>query len=360
MKLISTLKKLGAGLVALGLFCCLMGIVAYLVIGLVIRSADEVPVPELVGMDIADALQGMEGRKLKIRIAGFEYSESLPKNHILLQDPEPGHVVKAGREVRVFLSRGGEDTQVPDLKGVRWEEAASILEGRDLEMGVRSLLYHDNIAMGQVITTDPPFGSWVRKKNSVNFLVSLGKRPLVLTMPDLRGMRSEEMMELLTTMGLRVAEVRSVDKADVPLNRVSDQFPLAGSPIVVSSGVHVVVRRSPFETPSDMDFSSGLRLVRYRLPHSFVRSYVNGTLRAWGATIPFADKAFNGNSEIFLLVPEATEAHIEIEENGFPVFEAYLDPFKPEPHIFYSSGPYGFPLKTLAVTAIKDEEPVSP
>lgn len=354
MKLFSILKKLGTGILVLGLFCGLMGLVAYLAIGIVIRSAPEVRVPELVGMDIVDALQGMEGLELKIRIAGFEYSESLPKNRVLLQDPAPGHIVKAGREVRVFLSRGGEDAQIPDLKGFRWEEAASMLEGRDLEMGRRSLVYHEQVAMGQVIATDPPFGFWVRKKTPVNFLVSLGKRPVILLMPDLRGMRPEEMMEILAGLGLRVADIESVDQADVPLNRVADQFPPAGSPVQALSGVRVSIRRNPMETPGNMDFSSGLRLVRYRLPHSFVRSYVHGTLRAWGATLSFTDDVLNGNSEIFVLIPEATEAHIEIEENGIPVFEAYLDPFKPEPRIFYSGGPYGYPLKDLAEMAAEE------
>lgn len=351
MKLISILKKTGTGLLALVLFCGLMGFVAYIAIGVVIRSAPEVAVPELVGMDIVDALQRMEGQELKIRIAGFEYSDTLPQNRILLQDPKPGHIVKAGREVRVFLSRGGEDAEVPDLKEFRWEEASSILGSRDLEMGRRTLVYHENIGVGQVVATDPPQGSWVRKRSSVNFLVSIGKRPLVLLMPDLRGMRPEEMMEILTAMSLRVTDIQQSDeRTDVPLNRVADQFPAAGSPVAALSGVRVVIRRNPLENQDDMDVSSGLRLVRYRLPHSFVRSWVQGNLRAWGATIPFANDVYNGNSEIFLLVPEATEAHIEIEENGYPVFEAYLDPFKPEPRVFYSSGPYGLPLEELGAT----------
>lgn len=361
MKFILLLKKAGTALLVLALFCGLMGLVAYFTIGLVIRSSSEIEVPELVGMDIVNALQRMEGRELKIRIAGFEYSENLPQNRVLFQDPEPGHVVKAGREIRLVLSRGEEDAQIPDLKGLRWEEAVSVLDRKELGLGKRSLLYHENVAMGHVIATDPPFGSWIPKKSAVNFLVSLGKRPVMLLMPDLRGMRPEEMMELLSKMGLRVTDIQSADKADVPLNRVAEQFPAAGSAIPIRSGVRVVIRRSPsMETPGDMDFSSGLRLVRYRLPHSFVRSYVHGNLRAWGATIPFADDVFHGNSEVFVLIPETTEAHIEIEENGVPVFEAYLDPFKAEPRIFYSSGPYGYPLGDIAEMASEKDSVDAP
>jgi hypothetical protein len=102
------------------------------------------------------------------------------------------------------------------------------------------------------------------------------------------------------------------------------------------------------QTPRDaLDLIQGMRLVRYRLPHTLIRSHIRGSLTAWGLTFDFVDDVFEGNQEVFLLIPGSSEAHVRIEENGFPVFEARLHPFTGKPDILYAGGRYGFSLMAL-------------
>ena len=340
------LKQTLIFILGLALFCGLMGFAAYLSLGFVLGKSKEMTVPDLRGRDIVEVLEQMETENLGIRVAGFDYSDTLAQNHVVRQDPPPGHVLKTGREIRLFLSRGPQKIQVPELRGLRREEALSHLEARVFKAGHSSLLFHDSIPEGHVIASDPDAASWFPAGSSVNLLLSAGKRPLILRMPDLQGMHAEDMLSTLDRLNLRISELRSASNPDFPPNRVLDQTPPPGSPVLAHSGVGVIMNQP--QTPRDaLDLIQGMRLVRYRLPHTLIRSHIRGSLTAWGLTFDFVDDVFEGNQEVFLLIPGSSEAHVRIEENGFPVFEARLHPFTGKPDILYAGGRYGFSLMAL-------------
>ncbi|TWI71204.1 PASTA domain-containing protein [Desulfobotulus alkaliphilus] len=344
MKKASGIKKIAAGILGLAFFCSLMVLGAYISLAVLFDRTPEIIVPDLMGKDIVDVLERMEADRLGLRVAGFEFSSTIAHNHVIRQEPLPGHTLKAGREVRVFLSRGLQKFEIPDTRGLRREESLRLLENRNFLTGHFSLLYHGSIPAGHVIASDPQAGLPAKSGTAVHLLVSAGKRPVFIRMPDLGGMHADEMLDILKKRQLHVKKIESVHLPDMPFNRVMDQNPAPGSLLRAHEGVNVFMNRKQGQGREAQGIVSGMRLVRYRLPHTLIRSHIRGSLSAWGMTFDFVDDVFEGNSEVTLLIPGTAEARVRIEENGFPVYEATLDPFRFRADILYEGGRYGMPL----------------
>ena len=63
---------------------------AYLTLTLIIKSEDTVVVPDLIGKDVVYVLGLLTDLGLNTKVEGSEYSTKVPKNNVILQDPEPG------------------------------------------------------------------------------------------------------------------------------------------------------------------------------------------------------------------------------------------------------------------------------
>lgn len=343
------LKRVLTWILGLVLFCVLTALAAYYSFTFVMGRSQEMAVPDLRGRDIVDVLEHMEVRNLGVRVVGFDYSGTLPQNRVLRQDPPPEHILKAGREVRLVLSRGPRKVQIPNLSGLRREEAVSRLEASGFQAGQVSQMYHDSLPPGHVMASAPPAGAWLPDGKTVHLLTSMGRRPLILRMPDLKAMDGDAMLTLLNSLDLRLTDIRTAWNPDIPPHRILDQEPAAGSPITVHSGVRVVLNEAPGQRTVKPDPVQGMHLVRYRLPHTLIRSHIRGSLTAWGMRFDFVNDVYEGNHEITLLIPGTTQAHILIEENDVPVFEARLQPFQPKPDILYGGGRYGFSPMNLTL-----------
>ncbi|MCW7753750.1 PASTA domain-containing protein [Desulfobotulus sp. H1] len=358
MKKSATVIKIAKGLTGLMLFCGLAALGAYFSLSFLLRSTSEIVVPDLREKDIVEVLERMEAARIGVRVAGFEFSGALPQNYVLRQDPLPGHVLKEGREVRVFLSRGVQKFAIPDTRGLRKEEALSRFRNMHFQPGHITTVFHEALPQGHVVASDPPSGSLAANGTSIHLLVSSGKRPVMIRMPDLGGMHADEMLAIVEKSLLRITDIQSTWVPDMPLNRVMDQHPTPGTQVTARSGITVYINRDPDHKRDSLDILSGMRLIRYRLPHTLIRSHIRGTISAWGTEFDFVNDVFDGNREISLLIPGTTEAHIRIEENGFPVYEARLDPFSTRSQILYDAGQYGMSLIPPSFL-YKDRKPVT-
>lgn len=327
---------------AFAVFCAIAGTTAYLTLMFAIRSQPEVVVPDLSGMEIVAALERLDDLNLDARVAGSAYSDRLAKNRILSQSPEAGSVIKSGREVRLTLSKGLREMMVPDTIRLREETAQSLLRQSGFAFSFASRIYDKRIPPGHVITSSPDPGTPVAAGTKVALLISRGKRPTAIRMPDVRGMDTDAMMAVITQSGLRVKGIRGTYAAHLPLDRVMEQMPAAGAKVRTRSGVYITINRKPEQNRTEnIEVVEGMRLLRYRLPHGLVKSHVRGVLSAWGCEIEFINDVVPANRELFLLLPGTLKATVALEENGSPALLATFDPFASTPAIGFSAGQYG-------------------
>ena len=191
----------------LGLVMVLMlgfGVGAFLSFGK-FWSANEVVVPDVVGKQMTLARQILEDKKLRVNVAET-YDADVPPGQVVSQTPEAGATVKEERLVTIYVSKGGEELTMPDLKGLTKSEAEAKLTKMGLKLGTVYEKNSDEEA-GTVIQQDPNAGSKISKGQEVDLIVSKGKKAKKAAVPNVTGATLENAQNTITARGLKVGSV---------------------------------------------------------------------------------------------------------------------------------------------------------
>ena len=226
------LLKVAPGLLflLLGLFLFAQGLYRYF-------NPPEYAVPDLVGKTAREAFLLLKDTGLQVEVREGN-DPTKPKEVVLDQEPPPGTRLRAGRTVRLVLNQA-RLTPLPDLKGLREEEAEGRL--KELGLGVEARAYAESQEpRGVVLATDPPPGTPMPPGRGVRLLLSQGAEvgPTV-RLPRLTGLSREEALFLLNAAGLQ-AQVEEVPSPALP-DTVLAQDPAPGTPVPKGGGVRLRV-----------------------------------------------------------------------------------------------------------------------
>lgn len=139
--------------------------------------------PGVVGQSYDSARAQLEGAGLGVNNPEYRFSDQ-PEGIVIDQNPGSGATVKKGDTVTLYVSKGTEKVQVPDLRNRTEEEAREQLEASQLTIGHTDSSYHDTIEEGKIISQTPQPQSSVEKGSSVDFVVSLGKKEVFYQLPS--------------------------------------------------------------------------------------------------------------------------------------------------------------------------------
>lgn len=181
---------------------------------------EPIRVPTLVRLKIESARE-------KASEAGFRLQEVWRnadelRGTVLRQDPEAGITVRA-RTIRVWISRGPEEVEVPDLRGMIPEEARTALEDRGLEYVEGDRQRSETVDEGLVAGQTPVPGERVARGSQVLVNLSLGNR---FVLEDFRGLRVEEAIARLNELEVSYQEFAVA--SDEPAGTVVGQWPSPG------------------------------------------------------------------------------------------------------------------------------------
>lgn len=173
-------------------------------------STAEVIVPDVKGQSMIMAKQTLEEKNLRVRVQE-EFSTDVESGKVFKQDPEAGSKVKEERTVTIYVSKGGESLEMPDLKGLSKADAVAKLEKMGLKVGS---IYEKNSddEPGTVIATDPRAGSRISKGHSVDITVSKGQKNKNVSVPDVAGMNVENARNTLSAAGFKVSTSKQASK----------------------------------------------------------------------------------------------------------------------------------------------------
>ncbi len=221
-----------AGLVALGLTSMYVAMQ-------VAMERDRAEVPRVLGLDSVAAGQLIREAGFSPRVVAEEFSEQIPRGRVTSQRPPGGTRAKLGSEVRLFLSRGSDQLEVPNLAGATLPQAQRLLAEAGLTLGSITAIHSEVYARETIIAQDPPAGSAATRGATVRLLQSLGPWEEVLRMPDLRGRELVTAINLLRELQVeaRVSFQRSVSRQ----GQVVAQDPPPGAPVRVGGPVSITV-----------------------------------------------------------------------------------------------------------------------
>lgn len=159
----------------------------------------------------------------------------------------------------VFNATQSKSYAVPALAGLDQGEAQNLVTEYDWKVETTEE-FSEDIALGQVIRTDPPEGSQLRSGGSITFFVSSGPPPVPL--PDIVGMKVDTARMALTDAGFVVGEeipqYSDTEPEGTVLGiQVAEQPNLQpGAEVVKGTTIDIVVSQGP--TPAEVPSLIGL------------------------------------------------------------------------------------------------------
>src|SRR5215210_4896511 len=203
-----------------------------------------VEVPDVVGARESDAVATLRAAGLIPKPVDIFSAE--PAGTVIAQDPKGGTSIVRGTEVRINISKGPQQTGVPNVIGQSFETAARRLREAGFEP-VRRDVEADE-PEGQVVGMDPSPGTLIPPGTEVTVNVSLGTT--TTTVPEVVGLDEGTARAQLENEGWRV-EVRDTTTANPEEDGVVvTQDPAPGEEAEAGTRVVIYVARVEIPPPS--------------------------------------------------------------------------------------------------------------
>lgn len=182
-------------------------IILVLVLGLVFGwfGGKEIEAPNFKNMTLEEAQQAAEEYDIKIKKGEEVVSEDVEKGRIVSQDPEAGTKIKTGSTIKVNISIGLGDGDVPDLTGKMENEVEAYLKAVGFKLGNVTSKPSEE-PEGTVIDQTPEPGTEAEKGTAIDIVISDGSKAKAI-MPFVTGMTLNEASSAILNAGLTVGTV---------------------------------------------------------------------------------------------------------------------------------------------------------
>lgn len=206
--------------VALFLLAAVIGIGWY-----ALGPGSKIVVPSLAGSNVKEAKVVLDNLGLSLKVGSEEFSEDIPEGKIIKSDPAGGGRVAEGGEVTVFLSKGKERIDIPNLVGLTPEAAQAKLKESSLATSEITEEFSSDVAAGLVMRSNPIAGERVKRDSNVSLVISKGIERLELL--NYQGKSGEQALTELSEAGFEV-NTKYVFSEDLPAGAVVAQNPTTG------------------------------------------------------------------------------------------------------------------------------------
>ena len=198
-----------------------------------------VPVPLVEGLrqDNAEGIIEEAGLVVKV-IEGPD--DEVRAGFVADQDPEAGTEISNGGQVTIFVSTGPRKTTVPDVVGLKYDDAVKLLRDAGLDWRRRDV-FSDRRA-GRVLAQEPESGEEVVEGTVVLLRVSKGAEKV--TVPNVLDQTESSARAELEQAGFEV-QVLQAPSDNTAEGLVSDQAPDAGEKVKKGSTVQITVSSGP-------------------------------------------------------------------------------------------------------------------
>jgi len=190
-----------------------------------LRGAEKTVVPNVVNMELVDALIDIQDKGLNSRIQVKYTQNTEDKGKVVSQSPDSGQSVKAGRRVTLTVSQGAVIEQVGDYRGMTLDEVKlelqTVFASFQAMIQIGEVVYQYNEKPeGEIIAQDPEEGTEITGLTKLNLVVSRGMEEGTFTVDNYTGMEYSDVIVLLA-------------EENIPfLFHIDDQAPAQGSSIV--------------------------------------------------------------------------------------------------------------------------------
>ena len=299
-----------------------VGIIAVMVVisvvtfSVAVKGGEQTLVPNVKGKDLISALQDLQAKQLYPTIQ-VQFSTGVEKNTVMDQSPSPGTLVKAGKEVRLKVSKGPVLDTVENYVGQSLDEVRAYLQTLFSTNSPNLLikepvLYQASATVppGKIIAQSPKPGTKITGLTYLELVVSRGESTALMETADYVGMSFQEALSALAKDN--VPFVFSVQKAKpgTAPGSVIAQTPQAKSPLSFGQIVQLVMT-APASASVGRDMVFGI--FKYSLPDYPIQVDVRLDMVSNTGTVPLlAMKHPGGPLAVPYIVPEDSELVLSV------------------------------------------------
>jgi len=203
-------------------------------------------------------------------------------------------LLAGGASLINFGGGGASKILVADVIGKTYEDAYTTLTKQKLLVD-KQLQLSDTVALGTVISTDPPAGQQVGAKTTITVLVSSGKEQVL--MPDLRGLTEQEATVALADAKLALGTITQADSATVAQNLVISSEPTANQNVAAGTVVNLVISTGMVTVPNVVNLDQNDAISQLSSPQVgyIVESQVDPTCLGTAGTTVIAQSIIPGS-----------------------------------------------------------------
>jgi serine/threonine-protein kinase len=143
-------------------------------VALQIAKEPQVQVTNVVGQEAATGQQLLQQAGFQVTVQSEE-SDSVPSGRVTRTDPGANAMVKRGSAVKMFVSTGPPNVQVPNVVGQAQGQATKTLQGAGFQVFVSPQGTNNPADNGKVLAQNPSAGQQVPKGSGVT--LTIGKFP---------------------------------------------------------------------------------------------------------------------------------------------------------------------------------------
>jgi beta-lactam-binding protein with PASTA domain len=192
----------------------------------VASRAREVAVPDVRGKSLDEARTLLAQVGLTVRVDPLKRADpKVPADHVLMQSPDPGAVLRRQRAVRVHVSEGVRSPVVPDVVGKLERTAELALADSRVQIASRAEIRSSQYGIGLVVAQDP---AATKRAGGVNLLINRGEAESRFVMPDLIGAPFDRIVSILRSSNFRIGVSAYVPYPGLPPGIIVSQTPQAG------------------------------------------------------------------------------------------------------------------------------------
>lgn len=176
----TTIRGVLGIIISIGVFG---GIVGLTVMAILDAGPEEVLVPNVVGMPLAEAQQAAATAGLELAVGQEVYDAKVPHGNITETRPAGGTTTKIGRRIEGVLSLGAREVKVPKVVGQSLSSAEKVVGDAGLRVGTVSRQANEAPAE-RVLKQTPAAGEVVGRDSRIDLLVSGGEDFGSVTLED--------------------------------------------------------------------------------------------------------------------------------------------------------------------------------
>jgi serine/threonine-protein kinase len=204
-------------------------------------ATKEVRVPNVVGDNEQAAIAALRSAGLRADPA-LAPSVKVPTGLVVSQSPPAASTVAKGSQVKIVVSGGPASLPLPDVHGLRADEATARLHKAGFKTQVRNRS-SSSVPTGVAIGTEPPAHVVTQQGTVVTVLVSSG--PALVKVPDMRGESQTGAEAALADAGLQLGTVTKQQTSSQAPGTVLSQEPASGTQVQAASKVNLTVAEAP-------------------------------------------------------------------------------------------------------------------